>query len=283
MRAQRILHLALTLSVLVTMTTCSNDSNDSLSLPQDLDLDSEDSQVTGEAGHQIQLYSRNLSRAVKIRDHDYFLRPPYFPLVLRPKSEDFVFPTRFYSKTIYATKDGHLLSDSKDLIMTHFKRQLQICHNIYTRKRNYFLHKTVNKHHEFTQLANVLWDRYKDIEISVNKLFLELPLNLKYKLKQFHIDKKRSTLSDWWNIETTLDAEFTDLFNRIRYDLYKAFDMFDADLHVACFQYDLHVACFQYDKHLIELTTEPEVTIPTIKKFHFNDSLVESEEDISFQ
>lgn len=116
MRAQRILHLALTLSVLVTMTTCSNDSNDSLSLPQDLDLDSEDSQVTGEAGHQIQLYSRNLSRAVKIRDHDYFLRPPYFPLVLRPKSEDFVFPTRFYSKTIYATKDGECFgSDSNSV------------------------------------------------------------------------------------------------------------------------------------------------------------------------
>lgn len=44
------------------------------------------------------------------------------------------------------------------------------------------------------------------------------------------------------------------------------------------------VSCFTFvDKHLIELTTEPEVTIPTIKKFHFNDSLVESEEDISFQ
>uniref|UniRef100_A0A8D8WFS7 Uncharacterized protein n=1 Tax=Cacopsylla melanoneura TaxID=428564 RepID=A0A8D8WFS7_9HEMI len=246
-------------------------SNESLSLPSDLDLD-EDT-YAAEDTHQIVLYGVNKSRDLQPKqDHDYYLKPPYFPLVLRPKSEDYLFSTKFFTKRIFVTKEGHLLADSKDIIMTHFQRQLELCHKMYTSRRHYFLSKSLNKHHEFTQLANILWDRYKEIEISFNKLFLALPLNLKYKLKLFHVDEKRISLNDWWNIESTLDAEFTALFNQIRYDLYKAYDMFDCELHLKYYHPD--------DKGVtIPTTTSSPLVRTIIRKMSFNDSLVEEESE----
>lgn len=258
----------------VAMETKAALFDESVSLPDDLDIDEEESDSRPEVGRQIKVFRKNASRAVKIKDRDYFLRPPYFPLVLMPKSEDFIFCTSFYSKKIYVKKEGHLLSESKDTIMTHFQRQLQICQNIFTSKKRFFLNNPVNKHHEFTQIANVLWDRYKDIEISANKLFLEIPFNLKLKLKEFHIEKKRTRLEDWWNIETTLDMEFTKLFSRIRYELYRAFDSFDMEMHMNC---------FHFDSHLIKLVSPRRTTFATIKRLVFNDSLIESSEEIGVQ
>lgn len=90
----------------VAMETKAALYDESVSLPDDLDIDEEESDSRPEVGRQIKVFRKNASRAVKIKDRDYFLRPPYFPLVLMPKSEDFIFCTSFYSKKIYVKKEG---------------------------------------------------------------------------------------------------------------------------------------------------------------------------------